>query len=316
MTVALIAANLGTLAVGSLFYGPGMYIILFFISMHLLLRRYNATHTSHKSRPTSSIFASTVFVSAICLFLVVTAVRWVIPSFHWITIVYRCFIAYVALQHGNEAETFFSDHTQLTEVIQNCFMLLSIVIGDSLIIHRLWVVWAHKKLVLVVPVGSLITLTVGSFVSLNITAHSTDIFANPLLKMNAILTLLNNVYCTGKHRLKFRIELKGYCAVFITWKIWKITKASMPSLASGTSLNHFLVIVVESAALYACWAVFFAVTYEVQSNLQSTVIQTAPALVGIVNALIQTRVGLGWTSEQAEGLSCPSLIKFAAGDAV
>ncbi|KAJ6455559.1 hypothetical protein C8R47DRAFT_996681 [Mycena vitilis] len=288
MTVALIAANLATLAVGSLFYG--MYIILFFISMHLLLRRYNATHTSHKSSQTRSLFTSTVFVSAICLFLVVTA---------------GCFIAYVALQHGNEAEAFFSDHTQLTEVIQNCFMLLSIVIGDSLIIHRLWVVWAHKKLVLVVPVVSLIALTgeceVGSFVSLNVTAHSTDIFANPLLKMNAVLTLLTNVYCT----------------VFITWKIWKITKASISSLASGTSLNHFLVIVVESAGLYACWAVFFAVTYEIQSNLQSTVIQTAPALVGIVNALIQTRVGLGWTSEQAvTGLSCPSSIKFAEGDAV
>ncbi|KAJ7649018.1 hypothetical protein DFH06DRAFT_1475989 [Mycena polygramma] len=259
--------------------------------MHLLLRRYNATHTSHKSRQTSSIFTSTVFVSVICLFLVVTA--------HWTTVVYRSFIAYVALQHGSEAETFFSDHTQLSEVIQSCFMSLS-VIGDSLIIHRLWVVWARKKNVLVVPVVSLITLAVSSFISLTITEHSTDVFANPLLKMSTILTLLINVYCT----------------VFIAWKIWTITKASMPSLASGTSLNHFIVIVVESAGLYACWAVFFGVTYEVQSNLQSTVTQTAPALVGIVNALIQTRVGLEWTSEQAEGLSCPSSIKFAEGDAV
>ncbi|KAJ7649023.1 hypothetical protein DFH06DRAFT_556688 [Mycena polygramma] len=291
MTVPLIAANLATLFVGSLFYG--MYIVLFFISMHLLLRRYNATQTLHKSRQTSSIFTSTVFVSAICLFLVVTA--------HWTTIVYRSFIAYVALQHGDEAETFFRDHTQLSEVIQSCFMSLSVVIGDSLIIHRLWVVWAHRKFVLAVPVVSLLTLTVGSFISLTITEHSTDVFANPLLKMSTILTLLINVYCT----------------VFIAWKIWTITKASMPSLASGTSLNHFIVIVVESAGLYACWAVFFAITYEVQSNLQSTVIQTAPALVGLVNALIQTRVGLGWTSEKAERLSCPSSpLKFAERDAV
>jgi hypothetical protein len=32
--------------------------------------------------------------------------------------------------------------------------------------------------------------TVGSFVSLNITLHSTDVFGNPLLKINTVLTLV------------------------------------------------------------------------------------------------------------------------------
>lgn len=104
-------------------------------------------------------------------------------------------------------------------------------------------------------------------------------------------------------------------------------------------IQHFLVIVVESAGLYAsvcsnclqymkliwvlcftllrCWAVFFAVAYETESNVQSCVIQTAPALVGIVNALIHTRVGLGWTSEQAERLPWPaSPLRFAGRDAI
>ncbi|KAJ7827360.1 hypothetical protein B0H14DRAFT_3467148 [Mycena olivaceomarginata] len=192
MAPSLIAVNLATLAVGSLFYG--MYLVLFFISI--------------------SIFKSTVFVSAILLLVTVTA--------HWTTIVYRAFVAFVALQHGVDAEAFFNDHTQLTEVIQNGFTALAILIGDSLIIHRL------------------------------------------------------------------RINLR-----------------------------HFVVIVVESAGLYAFWAIFFAVAYETQSNLQSSVIQTAPALVGIVNALIHTRVGLGWTSEQTEKSSWPSSpLMFADRNAV
>ncbi|KAJ6537752.1 hypothetical protein B0H19DRAFT_373569 [Mycena capillaripes] len=293
MAFTLIAVNLATLALGSLFYG--IYLVLFFISMYLLLRRYNATHTSHKSRQNSSVFKSTVFISANLLFLVVTA--------HWTTIVYRSFIAYVALQKGDgdEAEAFFNDHTQISEVIQNCFISLAILVGDSLIIHRLWVVWNHNKLVLVVPAVSTITQTVGSFVSLNITLHSTDVFGNPLLGMGTVLTLVTNVYCTA----------------FITWKIWRITKQSMPYLSSGTNLSHFLVIVVESAGIYACWAVLFGVTYGTQSNLQSTVIQTVPALVGIVNALIHTRVGLGWTSEQTQGLPWPSSpLKFAGRDEI
>ncbi|KAJ7858822.1 hypothetical protein B0H14DRAFT_2748043 [Mycena olivaceomarginata] len=288
MAPSLIAVNLATLAVGSLFYG--MYLVLFFLSMHLLLRRYNAIHTSHKSRQHSSIFKSTVFVSAILLFVTVTV--------HWTTIVYRAFVAFVALQHGVEGEAFFNDHTQLTEGIQNGFMALAILIGDSLIIHRLWVV-SRSKLVLAVPVACLTALTVSSFVSLKVFWNSADVFANPLLKMNSLLTLFTNVYCTG-------------C---ITWKIWTITKVTAPS--DGINLRHFVVIVVESAGLYAFWAIFFAVAYEAQSNLQSSVIQTAPALVGIVNALIQTRVGLGWTSEQTEKSSWPSSpLMFADRNAV
>ncbi|KAJ7926268.1 hypothetical protein B0H13DRAFT_2564870 [Mycena leptocephala] len=303
MAVSLIATNLATLAIGSLFYGS--YLVLFFISLYLLLRRYDTTHTSHKSRQNSSVFTSTVFVSAICLFLVVTAVRKVVHSFseseseecnqHWTTIVYRSFIAFVALQQGADAEKFFNDHTQFTEIIQNSFMSLSVLIGDSLISKR-------GLIVIALPTASLITLTdptVGSFVSLNITLHSTDVFGNPLLKINTVLTLVINVYCTA----------------FIAWKIWIITRETMP--VEGSNLRHFLVIVVESAGLYACWAVFFAVAYETESNVQSCVIQTAPALVGIVNALIHTRVGLGWTSEQAERLPWPaSPLRFAGRDAI
>ncbi|KAJ7726158.1 hypothetical protein DFH07DRAFT_970608 [Mycena maculata] len=81
----------------------------------------------------------------------------------------------------------------------------------------------------------------------------------------------------------------------------------------GTNLRDFIVIVVESAGLYASWALFFVITYQLRSNLQLIVVQTAPPLVGLVNALIHTRVGLGWTGEQMEGVARPSSpVRFAA----
>jgi hypothetical protein len=49
------------------------------------------------------------------------------------------------------------------------------------------------------------------------------------------------------------------------------------------------------------WVIFFTVTYQTNSNLGSFVLETAPAIIGIVNALIHTRVGLGWTSEPNQG---------------
>ncbi|KAF7364197.1 hypothetical protein MSAN_01079000 [Mycena sanguinolenta] len=235
--------------------------------------------TTHKP---SSVFKSTVFVSAICLFIVVTA--------HWITIVYQAF----ASPRGPEAEAVFNNHMQATVIAQDTFMTIAILIGDSLIIHRLWVV-SKSKLVLAVPIASLMAFTVIGFVGLRVVLRTADVFTDSLLKVTPMLNLLTNVYCTA----------------FITWKIWTVTKAAMPS--DGTKLRRFVVILIESAGIYAIWVVFFAVTFQLRSNLQSSVIQTAPALIGLVNALIHTRVGLGWTSEQTPRLSqVPSLLLFAS----
>lgn len=49
---------------------------------------------------------------------------------------YRAFIAFVTLEHGAEAETFFGDDTQLSAVVQNSVLSLSIFIGDSLIVRN------------------------------------------------------------------------------------------------------------------------------------------------------------------------------------
>ncbi|KAF7364151.1 hypothetical protein MSAN_01074300 [Mycena sanguinolenta] len=249
MSLSLNTVTLITFALGTLFYG--MYLVLFFISLYLLLRR----NTMHKSR---SIFRSTVFGSAICLFIIVTA--------HWTTIVYQAFAP------GVEAQAVFI-------FAQDGLVTLAVLVGDSLIIWRLWAVW-RSKLVLAIPIVSLTALTISGFINLIVVLHSADIFTDPLLEVNSWLTLLTNVYCTA----------------FITWKIWIVTKAAMPS--DGMNLRHLVVIVIESAGIYLIWVVFFAVIFQVRSNLQSSVIQAAPAVIGIVNALIHTRVGLGWTSEQ------------------
>ncbi|KAJ6496287.1 hypothetical protein C8R45DRAFT_985478 [Mycena sanguinolenta] len=254
MSLSLNAIALITLTVGTLFYG--IYLVLFSISLYLLLRH----NTMHKP---GDIFRSTMFGLASCLFIIVTA--------HWTTIVYQALLVFVAFPPGETQPLFI--------IAQDGLVTLAVCVGDSLIIYRLWVVW-RSKLVLALPIASLTALTITGFINLGVVLHSPDVFTDELLKVNSILTLLTNVYCTA----------------FITWKIWTVTKAAMPS--DGMNLRHFLAIVVESAGIYSIWVVFFFVTFQVQSNLQLSVIQTAPALIGIVNALIQMRVGLGWTSEQ------------------
>ncbi|KAJ7768880.1 hypothetical protein B0H16DRAFT_1780969 [Mycena metata] len=303
MAPSLTSANLVLFTAAGLFYG--MYLVLFCISTYLLVRRRGGPTASDERRKRGSIFTSMLFLSAILLFVVITV--------HWIATVYRAFIGFVCTPTTLEAELYFGDLATPAAVIQDAFLVLSYVIGDSMIvsvaefdndtraglkipskIYRLWVVWIHNKLVLVVPIITLTAFTVVSSVSTSVVSHSRSVFDDPLLKYTPILTLITNVYCTS----------------FIGWKIWTITRLSLPS--GGTKLRHFLVIVVESAALYALWAVLFLVAFETKSNLQVVVIQAGPELIGLVNALIMTRVGLGWTSEQIHGTPYPSALIFAA----
>ncbi|KAJ6462607.1 hypothetical protein C8R45DRAFT_1220562 [Mycena sanguinolenta] len=279
MSAKLLAVNLAALTCSSLFYG--MFVVLFSTSIYLLVGRYIATR-SRRNLPSASIFRSTVFIAAICLFCSITA--------HWITTVYRAFLAFVYFEHGDAAPQFYVDAAQVTELLQEGFLMISILIGDSLIIHRLWVVWEHRLAIIVFPICTLTALTVCSAVSMYTTSRSGSgtVFSNPWLTSTCILTLVTNVYST----------------TLITLKIWNITCVARP--IGGSNLRGFLVIVVESAALYASWAVFFTVTYQTHSVVQFVVIQGAPEVVGIVNALIHTRVGLGWAIE-AQSPPCSSM---------
>ncbi|KAJ7269052.1 hypothetical protein C8J57DRAFT_1509265 [Mycena rebaudengoi] len=76
-----------------------------------------------------------------------------------------------------------------------------------------------------------------------------------------------------------------------SWKIWRITRAAAP--ADGINLMKFVAIVVESAALYTSWAIFYTVTHEMNSPLQNIVLMGMPPVISIANALIPVRVGLG-----------------------
>ncbi|KAJ6485433.1 hypothetical protein C8R47DRAFT_1130177 [Mycena vitilis] len=284
MSAKLLAVNLAALTCSSLFYG--MFVVLFSTSMYLLVGRYFANRGSRNAHQ-DSIFRSTVFIAAICLFCAVTA--------HWIATVYRAFSAFIYFQQGDAAPEFYADTAQVSELVQEGFLMISILIGDSLIIHRLWVVWEHRTVVVVFPICSLVALTMCSAVSMYTVsrrAPGSDIFADPWLTSNCVLTLVTNMYSTA----------------LITFKIWNITRVVRP--IGGSNLRDFLVIVVESAAIYATWAVFFTVTYQTHSLVQFVVIQAAPQIVGIVNALIHTRVGLGWAIE-AQGSPPASHLAFA-----
>ncbi|KAJ7155773.1 hypothetical protein C8R46DRAFT_433765 [Mycena filopes] len=255
--------NLAGLAIGGPLYG--VYFVLYILSTYLLIRRSSGAHAS-------PVYRSTIFVSGLFLFVAVTG--------NLVLTIVRAFLGFVSVADGTTAAAFFDDNSQSTTTIQNVFAAMAILISDSVVIYRLWIVWSRNKFVIILPILTLFGLMVALVLSVQTTTHVDDIAQDKGLTPGLIFTLVTNLYLTG----------------FISWKIWQITKGA--SAASGNSLRGFLSILVESAAISSIWAIFYIITHQINSDLQFVALIPLPAVAGIANALIQARIGMGQAIER------------------
>ncbi|KAJ7446315.1 hypothetical protein FB451DRAFT_1412343 [Mycena latifolia] len=266
--------NLAGLSIGASLYG--IYFLLYVTSTYVLVRRQSRAHIG-------PLYKSAVFISGVVLFICVTG--------NWILSMARVFIGFVTFRDGTAAPAFFDDNSQITTTVQNIFAALSILIADSMIIYRLWIVWSRNKLVVLLPVLTLIGLTIALILTVRTTTQVDDIAQDKGLTPGLVFTLVTNIYSTG----------------LISWKVWNITKAS--SSVQGNNLRDFISIIIESAAIYTIWAIFYIITHQINSDLQFVALIPLPAVAGIANALIQARIGMGRTidSRSAPSTSGPTL---------
>ncbi|KAJ7157535.1 hypothetical protein C8R43DRAFT_1182675 [Mycena crocata] len=108
-----------------------------------------------------------------------------------------------------------------------------------------------------------------------------------------VFTLTTNIYCTG----------------FIFGRIWTISRACKP--AQGTGLMGFVAMIVESAAVYTSWALFYMVSHQMNSNSQYIAFAAFPSVAGITNTLIQARVGMGKIIEPPSSTVPTAPLQFA-----
>ncbi|KAJ7144472.1 hypothetical protein C8R44DRAFT_865390 [Mycena epipterygia] len=198
----------------------------------------------------------------------------------WVVTVIRAFEGFIYFHNGMDAAVFFNDNAQITETLADSFLALSLVIGDSMIIYRLWVVWSFNKKVIILPIMSLMGLLISLIITVQATVHLESIALDTGLTPITVFTMVTNVYCTG----------------MLAWEIWRISRDCQP--VGGMNLRDFLAIVVESAAIYTFVLTRSSSFADVNSNLQYGAVEPIAPLVGLTNALIHVRVGLGRTIEQ------------------
>ncbi|EED82945.1 predicted protein [Postia placenta Mad-698-R] len=88
------------------------------------------------------------------------------------------------------------------------------------------------------------------------------------------------------------IFLLGFTTV-ITWKIWGVHTKSR-EFYRVPNLSGVLVVMIESAALYTTWALFYFASFQAKSELQNVASETMPAIAGISLMLINVRALIGW----------------------
>ncbi|KZT04920.1 uncharacterized protein LAESUDRAFT_702874 [Laetiporus sulphureus 93-53] len=273
--VSVLSAILVSVCLNSFLYG--VFLVLCIASLWLFLRyeRSKSGGRSSISLRRYSISLSPTFIACVCLLLSVTM--------YWVLIAYQLFQAFVLYDGGRAPTEFYADFSQTTAIVQNCVLVFTIIVGDAILVYRLWVIWVGNMLVMMVPALSLLGLIVsgiaGTYLmsTMSLEDQSLVLRVDCWVTGNCVFTLCTNVYCTS----------------LISWKIWRTDAFS--NRVSGASRRKALAILVESAAIYTCWTIFYFVTIEVHSNLEYLVNNLTCPIVGIAFMLINVRVGLGWS---------------------
>ncbi|KAF7353312.1 hypothetical protein MSAN_01519200 [Mycena sanguinolenta] len=269
--ITSLAAGLPSLVLESCLYGIALILFIstiYFIATRRTLAGNRQTVKHH--------FISPVFVGATVLFLAATA--------HWIVEIYLTFHLFSHFRGAIPEQAFYTSPTHGTDMAEAALVFIAIVVGDSLVIYRLWIVWARNLRVLIFPIcglsGVLVMVIGVSYVFSH--SKSNAPFLNnaelkPWVATGFVLSLLTSVYCTG----------------FIAYRILKFSIRS----TKNSNLTFFLAIIVESATLQTFWLIFASATNLAGSSVEFLTLGGFPVVLCISNLLIHARVGLGWSPE-------------------
>ncbi|KAL0569109.1 hypothetical protein V5O48_012862 [Marasmius crinis-equi] len=141
-----------------------------------------------------------------------------------------------------------------TEVAKTGLVMASLVLGDSMLIYRLWVALLDGHDIFVSEAGRWIT---------------TD----------TVLTLCTNLYCSSLIALRI-------------WNQSRETSPFLVNGGASNLLTKSFIVFVESAALYTIWTIISLATYESKSPVQFFMINCYAAIAGIAFMSINARMFL------------------------
>ncbi|KAJ7616644.1 hypothetical protein FB45DRAFT_1105948 [Roridomyces roridus] len=224
------------------------------------------------------------------LFLAVTA--------HCINTILSLYFVFVHLGGGVPGELFYLTLNSPLSLAHISLVEVATFIVDSLVIHRVYIVWSSNKKVIIFPLFFIVSqLVSGTHIIVDFsreTLHNFYSLSNPWVVASLVSSLIINVYSTG----------------MIINKMWPMSRSLeriTGSRSSGKRLKRVLAVMVESAVLQTTWTICILVSFQIGLLIQDVFTALQPVVFGISLLLIHARVGLGWAKEslssEATGLT-------------
>ncbi|KAJ6536911.1 hypothetical protein B0H19DRAFT_1182104 [Mycena capillaripes] len=263
-TVAqMLAVQMAAIVLESLFYGVFL-VLVFGMSYVRISSRASPSSTRRARLP--------IDVSLVVILLLATT--------HWAITVYCFFSAFLGDGDGGLSAVLgaYMLRLQDLQLTENALTMASMVVGDGILIHRVWVVWSRDSHVILIPVllwlGMFVTGLV-AIVKLSAAVPEAPDMSFRFVNANWILSTVTSVYCTA----------------FLAWRIWQVCRSSAEMRAR--KLLSVLTVLVESAAIWTSWAILFVALHQSNSPAELTINACVPSLIGIVNTVVHLRVAVG-----------------------
>ncbi|KAJ7848981.1 hypothetical protein B0H14DRAFT_3138136, partial [Mycena olivaceomarginata] len=194
---------------------------------------------------------------------------------------------------GYNGENFYTDFSDKAELAKAVLVCASVLLGDSLVIYRLWIIWGRHRYIIIFPIFSLGCTFIAGFGMLYEFTQKGPRLRGYHQCGGPDSTLDPN----GRGSLGNVLDLGRFDY------IPHLQSDSSNQAGVGLPLDVFPSRVgrkcCTSDVLF--WLVFGAITLFVKSDAAYAVYavsDTFPAIIGIANLLIHARVGLGWSHDQ------------------
>ncbi|KAJ6557015.1 hypothetical protein DFH09DRAFT_1164196 [Mycena vulgaris] len=221
-----------------------------------------------------------VFLALIVLFLSITA--------HWINGIYVLYFAFIHLGGGIAAEAFYFSLSTPTSLAHISLVEVVTFITDSLVIHRLYVVWSCNRRVVIFPLLALLCQAVSG------THIIYDFSRENLFNFYA----LSNPWVIAS--LVSSLVISGYSSGMVIYKIVSMSRSMRTitgSHSSGKRLMRVLAIMIESSVIQTTMTICILISFQIGLLAQAVLTALQPVIFGISVVLIHARVGLGWAQE-------------------
>jgi len=270
MAISLIATNLGTLSVLGPLYG--IFVVLFMVSTYGFMQRARRHSTG-----VSAMWTSPLFLASLVFFLAITT--------GWILNIARSFAAFIYYQGGTAPAAFYGDPSEWSDIAALSCVLVTLVTGDTVLVYRVRVIWNRRISITVFPALCVI-VTIGLDIA-NIMHHVHyhvgedlhEALSGPYSIGPIVLTLCNNLSCSG----------------LIAWRVWQQHKKTQEQTLAY-NVKMILMLIIESAAIYAAWGIMLLVALQTGSSIVYTFSDTWGPVTGIAFMLINVNSILGWTN--------------------